>query len=245
MLNQKNQLINQLERAILPLQGIKSLPADNDISLGMPCVEEAFPNSTFPIGCTHEFICSSKQSMASTSGFVAGIIGKLMSLGGVCLYISASRTLFPASLKRYGIEPHQIIFIDLKRETDVLYATEEALKCGRLTAVISEIDKIGFKESRRFQLAAEGRRTTGFLIRQQSHALNTIASVSRWHVTSLASDFADDLPGVGFPRWSVELLKIRNGRPGKWQIEWSASGFAEIGKELRVLSKEEEYKMRG
>ena len=244
MLNQKNQLITQLERAILPLQGIKSLPTDNDISLGMPSIEEAFPNATFPIGCTHEFLCSSKQNMAATSGFIAGIIGKLMKLGGMCLYISASRTLFPPSLKRYGIEPHQIIFIDLKKETDVLYATEEALKCGRITAVVSEIDNIGFKESRRFQLAAEGRRTTGFLLRKQSYDTNTIASVSRWHITPAASGFADDLPGVGFPRWNVELQKIRNGKPGKWQIEWSASGFTEIRKGLRVLAPEER-KMRG
>lgn len=244
MLNKKNQLITQLQRAILPLQGIKSLPTDNDVSLGMPSIEEAFPNGTFPIGCTHEFLCSSNQSKASTSGFVAGIIGKLMRSGGICLYISTSRTLFPASLKRYGIEPHQIIFIDLKKEKDVLYATEEALKCGRLTAVVCEIDNIGFKESRRFQLAAEARRTTGFILRQQSHALNTIASVSRWHITSMASDFEDDLPGVGFPRWSVELMKIRNGKPGKWQVEWSASGFTEIGRKMSVV-KEENYQKIG
>ncbi len=245
MLNQTNQLLQQLQRAILPLQGIRSLPTDNDISLGMPFLEEAFPNSTFPVGCTHEFLCSSKQNMAATSGFVAGIIGKLMKSGGVCLYVSTSRTLFPASLKRYGIEPHQIIFIDLKKETDVLYATEEALKCGRVTAVISEIDNIGFKESRRLQLAAEGRRTTGFLLRQQPHATHTIASVSRWQVTSVASGFGDDLPGVGYPRWNVELVKIRNGKPGNWQIEWSASGFREVKKEMRIVPKKDSYEMRG
>lgn len=243
MLDQTNQLLQELERAILPLQGIRSLPTDNDISLDIPSIEEAFPNATFPIGCTHEFVCTSPQSLACTSGFIAGIIGKMMKRGGVCLYISASRTLFPPSLRRYGIEPHQVIFIDLKGETDVLYATEEALKCSRITAVISEINNIGFKESRRFQLAAEGRRTTGFLIRKKSRALNTIASVSRWQITSLPSHLPDDLPGVGYPRWSVELMKIRNGKPGKWQIEWSASGFTEIRKELRVVASER--KMRG
>lgn len=245
MLNQKNPLITQLEREILPLQGIRSLTADNDIRLGIPAIEAAFPNATFPIGCTHEFVCSSKQSHASTNGFIAGIIGRLMSLGGVCLYISTSRTLFPASLKRYGVEPHQIIFIDLKKEEDVLYATEEALKCGRITAVVSEISNIGFKESRRFQLAAEGRRTTAFLLRNQFRATNTIASVSRWHITSAASGFADELPGVGFPRWNIELQKVRNGRPGRWQVEWTPNGFTEVGKAMYALSEEEMKEMRG
>lgn len=245
MLNSKNQLLQQLQRDILPLQGIKSLPSDNDVVLHMPSLEASFPNDSFPVGCTHEFILSSPQSMAATSGFVAGVLGKLMSLGGVCIYISTSRTLFPAALQRYGIQPHQVIFIDLKKEADVLYATEEALKCGRITAVISEIDQISFKESRRFQLAAEGRRTTGFLLRRQSRALNTIAAVSRWHITPVASDLPDDLPGVGYARWRVELLKIRNGRPGKWEIEWSANGFTEVSKDMSVVHRKDIETMTG
>jgi protein ImuA len=33
------------------------------------------------------------------------------------------------------------------------------------------------------------------------------------------------LPGVGFPKWNVELLKVRNGKPGSWQVEWAAGKF--------------------
>ena len=36
------------------------------------------------------------------------------------------------------------------------------------------------------------------------------------------------MPGVGFPRWNVELLKVRNGKPGSWQIEWAESRFQDI-----------------
>jgi protein ImuA len=36
------------------------------------------------------------------------------------------------------------------------------------------------------------------------------------------------MPGVGFPRWEVELLKVRNGEPGKWIIEWSPNGIKYI-----------------
>jgi protein ImuA len=38
----------------------------------------------------------------------------------------------------------------------------------------------------------------------------------------------DDMPGVGFPRWNVELLKVRNGKPGSWQIEWKAGKFLHL-----------------
>ena len=30
----------------------------------------------------------------------------------------------------------------------------------------------------------------------------------------------DEMPGVGAPRWHVELQKMRNGKTGSWDIEW-------------------------
>jgi protein ImuA len=36
------------------------------------------------------------------------------------------------------------------------------------------------------------------------------------------------MPGLGFARWNVELLKVRNGKPGSWQIEWGPTGFRTI-----------------
>jgi protein ImuA len=46
----------------------------------------------------------------------------------------------------------------------------------------------------------------------------------------------DGMPGVGFPRWNVQLLKVRNGKPGAWQIEWSADGFRHIPAFTPVVS---------
>ena len=161
-----------------------------------------------------------------------------MQRGGACLWISASRTLFPAALNMYGIAPHQIVFIDLKKEKDVLYATEEALKCNKLVAVFSELNNISFKASRRLQLAAEKSRVTCFLLRRPPQHANTIAAVSRWRITPLASALCDGMPGVGFPRWNVELLKVRNGKPGRWIIEWSGEDFTEVKDNIGVREEE-------
>ncbi|HEY4206229.1 MAG TPA: hypothetical protein VGM31_05445, partial [Puia sp.] len=41
-----------------------------------------------------------------------------------------------------------------------------------------------------------------------------------------ASDISSPLmPGVGFPRWNIELSRIRNGHPGSWVVEWQAGRF--------------------
>jgi protein ImuA len=60
------------------------------------------------------------------------------------------------------------------------------------------------------------------------------SSVARWRIGPLPSDKTVDLPGPGFPRWQVELLKIRNGVPGSWQIEWKAGGFKPVYHPLLV-----------
>ncbi|MEJ7693343.1 Error-prone repair protein ImuA, partial [Daejeonella sp.] len=152
----------------------------------------------------------------------------LMQHGGACLWISMRRTLFPPSLKVFGVEPDRLIFVDLKRERDVLWAMEEALKCKGLSAVIGELGEISFTETRRLQLAAEQSRVTGFVLRSDPKKLSATACVARWNITSLPSELETGMPGVGFPRWNVELLKVRNGNPGSWKVEWSAGQFRPV-----------------
>jgi hypothetical protein len=33
---------------------------------------------------------------------------------------------------------------------------------------------------------------------------------------------------TGFPTWKVELLKVRNGRPGEWKLEWKNGRFNQL-----------------
>jgi len=224
----RNDIIAQLQKQLLPLGGFKTLRTDNPVSIGLPAIEQSFPNAAFPIGCVHEFICPAAEEISAAHGFIAGLASRFLQLGAVCLWISHNRQLFPAALKLFNINPEQVLFIDLKRERDILYVVEDALKCNKLCIVIGELQQISFKESRRFQLAAEQSRVTCFLLRNQPRITNTITAVSRWQVRSLPSELQDGLPGVGFPRWEVELVRVRNGVPGKWTIEWKVDAFVEV-----------------
>jgi protein ImuA len=100
---------------------------------------------------------------------------------------------------------------------------EEVLKCDSIAAVVGEISEISFTESRRLQLAVEQSRVTGFILRLNPKNLST-ACVARWNIKPLASA-QTDVPGIGFPVWNVSLLKIRNGKPGNWNIEWKNKRF--------------------
>ncbi|CAN5369872.1 ImuA family protein [soil metagenome] len=223
----KAEILAELQADILRLQGFKS--ADNSaMDWGLGPIKSAFPNSTFPLGAVHEFLSARPEDAAATSGFIAGLLSSLMGSNGTSLWISASRKLFPPALKSFGIQPDRFIFIDLQNEKDVLWAMDEALKCGTLTTVVGELNDISFTASRRLQLAVEQSQVTGFIIRNKVHVVNnpgTTACVSRWKITPLPSLPIEDLPGIGFPKWRVELLRIRNGKPGVWDIEWINGRF--------------------
>lgn len=217
----KADIISQLQQDILRIQGFRSKLTDTvpDIDLGP--VNTAFPNAIFPTGAVHEFLCAFREHAAATTGFVSALAGNLMQRGGACIWISVARTLFPPSLKTFGIEPDRVIFIDLQRIKDALWTLEEALKCPGIAAVIAEIPEISFTQSRRLQLVVEQSKVTGFILRTSTRAASTTACVTRWKITSLPSELEDGMPGVGYPRWQVELLKVRNGRPGAWKMEWA------------------------
>jgi len=224
----KPDIIAQLQRAILRLQGFKPASNNNIVDPGFGSMNNAFPDKVFPLGAIHEFICGGAEDAAATGGFMAGLLSSLMRGERTSIWISSSRTLFPPALKSFGISPANIIFVDLQKERDVLWAMEEALKCGALSAVVGEMQELSFTASRRLQLVVEQSQVTGFIIRRNYNNPNTTACVTRWKITPLPSESEDNLPGIGYPRWHVELLKVRNGKPGSWQMEWVDGKFRSV-----------------
>lgn len=233
----KADIITQLKKELLALQGFRPLGhAHQQIDLGT--INHSFPQSQFPLGVNHEFICNSKESLAASSGFIAGILSSLLQKGPACakasadrgavVWISSSQIIFPPALVSFGIDPSQLIFIHLRNQKEINWTIEEALKCEGLAAVVGEITSIDLTISRRLQLAAEQSRVTGFLLHHQPRQINTTTCTCRWQIQSLQSETTNGLPGVGYPRLKVELLKVRNGRPGQWQMEWANGRFKDI-----------------
>src|SRR5215211_2829640 len=238
MVPTKGDIISRLQKDILSLQGFKPASLDAGTVSGLGLIKHAFPNATFPLGVVHEFFCTGVEDGSSSCGFISGILSWLMKKGGTTVWISSSQNIFPPALKSFGIDPHRIIFIHLKKEKERLWTMEEALKCDSLSSVVGEIGQISFTESRRFQLAVEKSQVTAFLLRLNPKNFTT-ASVTRWKIQPLPSEQEMEVPGIGFPRWDVELLKVRNGYPGKWQMEWKSGEFQFIHQPLIVNTEAE------
>ncbi|ATL48992.1 Error-prone repair protein ImuA [Chitinophaga caeni] len=225
----KKSIIEKLQRQILELQGIRDTGTSKVKGLGE--VEKAFPNGTFPTGVIHEFTSNEYGGYVATHGFIAALLGKLMAQGGPCLWVSRNRRAAPGGLAAFGIPPERVIFIDLDRDKDLLWTIEEALKCPGLSAVVGEVGNLDFNASRRLQLAVEESRVTGFIHCCRPAYLQQTTSVARWRIAPLPSWLPDGMPGIGHPCWRVELLKVRSGKPGTWDIQYAAGQLRHLDRQ--------------
>ena len=124
--------------------------------------------------------------------------------------------------------------MDQVKPKEMLWAMEEALKCEGLAAVVGEIPDLSFTVSRRLQLAVEQSSVTGFILRLKPRQVGITACIARWKIKPLPSKLEEGMPGVGYPRWNIELEKTRNGRPGNWQVEYVGGQFRELDGNVEV-----------
>ena len=123
-----------------------------------------------------------------------------------------------------GLQPDRLILLEGGDEKTVLACFEEGLRHGGLGAVVAEVARLPMTASRRLQLAAEGKGAIGIALRRwrrQSEAVDfgqPTAAVTRWRVTALPSTPLP-APGVGRPRWLVELIRCRAGESADFELE--------------------------
>jgi protein ImuA len=229
----RQEIFQNLKKQVLTLEGFKEPLPTEEKKLGR--VDEAFPNGIFPFSALHEFFCYNPEEVAASFAFISALLSLSICKEHSIVWIGPSRKIFPPALKWFGILPHKVLFLHVKKEKDISWAIHEALKCSSLSAVVGELPEMNLTTSRRFQLAIEESGIGCFILRAKPKNLLT-TSVSRWHIQPLRSMVEDDFPGIGHPRWRVNLLKARNGKAGSWDIEWSNGAFQYVSK-LAVIHK--------
>src|SRR5690606_7355330 len=224
--SKKQAVVSALRRQMLELEGFKQAGASVSAGLGLGKIETVFPGGVFPLNTVHEFVYDQPEELAASCGFIGGLLSYIMKKGGMCLWINSSKEVFPPAAKMFGLEPDRIIFVSMQKQQDTLWALEEGLKCMGLCVVIAEIEHLDFVQSRRLQLAVEKSGVTGFVIRSGIKTLGATTCAARWKIIPIASIIPDDLPGVGFPQWEVNLLKVKNGSPSQWVMGWKKGQFS-------------------
>lgn len=171
------------------------------------------------------------EVLATTPGCGAALCAVLLArTGGTVLWIATGRDnlmAWPPGLARCGLAPANLVIVRAERWSDALWAMEEALRCPAVTGALlalaphagSGAGKLDLTATRRLQLAAETGGALGLLLRPDAACPDHTAAVTRWRVGSLGAGH-----GLDYPRWQLERLRVRGGRPGgPWAVTWRAA----------------------
>lgn len=122
-----------------------------------------------------------------------------------------------------------LIYVDVSRPIDLLWAMEEGLRCADLGAVIGEIwgdpAALDFTATKRLALRSEAHRVPAWLIRRAASA-NLSAARLRWRINGLPSlNHPHDAQAPGQAQWNATLFRARWQTPGTWVAHHDADGL--------------------
>jgi protein ImuA len=196
-----------------------------------PGIDQHLPGGVgLPRAAVHEVLATDPGAAA---GFCALLLARATRQGaaegepgGTVLWVAAEPDAWPPGLARFGLSPADLVLVQARRPVDALWAMEESLRCPGIAGALLALEataELDMTAARRLQLAAEAGGALGLLLRaaQEGEAEQppTTAALTRWRVAALpgAGGSAHDL---GDPRWRLELLRARGGRPQRWSVTW-------------------------
>jgi protein ImuA len=190
-----------------------------------------------PAGCIHEIEGAgwdAETGVAASSFAAALVTGR--SEGGAILWAVRDDAPYAPRLAAFGFDLDRVIFCRCRNDAEALAALEEALRTSGVTVAIGEVAHVTLTQSRRLHLICERAGGMGLLLRRQFHGAQASrkpqgsAAATRWRIQSAPSEITE--PGLGPPRWRLDLLYRRGGMPASYLVEWS-----DEARHLRLVAK--------
>ena len=196
------------------------------LPFGDPRIDSRLPGGGLALGRWHEMAGEGMEieTAAAAGAFVGALIAPLAARGAV-VWVMRREDLYAPGLAGLGFPAERLIQVRAPSETEALAALEDALGAAGVAAAIGEVEDLDLTAGRRLQLACERHGAIGFVIRRRLFggvkAASSTAAATRWRIASAPSESPPGEPGLGPPRWRVELQRCRGGRTGVWIMEKS------------------------
>ncbi|WP_206366318.1 ImuA family protein [Sphingomonas flavalba] len=196
------------------------------LAFGIEAIDSRLADHGLDGAGLHEIAAASStlNDDAAATLFAAGVAARFAARPGFTVLWALTRfDLYAPGLEQVGLGPDTILYAQGRKDADVLAIAEDGLRDGSLACVIAEVKAAGQTATRRLQLAASDGKTPMLLYRRhrardRCPLDQTSAAMTRWRIGCVASE---RLPyaGVGRERWSVELVRQRNGPPFSLEVE--------------------------
>ena len=203
------------------------------VRLGLAGLDRALPWGGLPRGALHEVAARNIGGceVPAATGFCAFLLSRLVApesgaAGGPVLWcqreslIHEDGALYGPGLAAFAGLAERLVVVRGRRDSDVLWAMEEGLRCPALAAVVGEVEHLDLTASRRLQLAAEASGVTALVLRPRHDGLTPSAALTRWRVAAAPGRGGVGHGGVGAIAWDVDLWRCRGGGvPRRWCLE--------------------------
>jgi protein ImuA len=216
-------MIDQLRQHLQVLQksgGIEGRPGT--LPFGIPVIDTMLGGGLVR-SALHEIAATGEAHLPAAAGFALAVAKRAAPsprLFWVSEDMAFAESGVPhgAGLDALGLAPEQLVMVSVTHRRDLLWAMEEASRCGATTAVIGEMraGAIDGVSIRRLSLAAAECGTLALLLRTEPPG-DASTAVTRWVVGATPSI------APGAPRLAAQLVRNRRGPTGTWVLEWSDS----------------------
>lgn len=200
------------------------------LSTGLPPVDAHLDTAATPLGAVHEIAGhgGDEEQGAAGAAFLALSL-KASAPTGWIAWVTQEGDLYAPGLAAFGLDLRRLILVSARRDAEVCWALEEALRSRALAAVVAEVGVLTLTATRRLQLAAEQAGIPCFLLRRwrtqqlAQQRAQPIAAVTRWRISpqphSRGSDQAT-VPELGPVHWRLDLWRCRNAAAASWIMEF-------------------------
>lgn len=219
--------------------GLGAGPRTAAWSLGAPEIDALMGDNALDAAACHELKPQSAKAASHAAALAFALALAKRRLDGAAragrglpriLWCTSPRTmldtgaLYPPGLARFGLNASSFLFIDGRREDDVLWALEEGLRSGSLALAVGALSSIGLTPARRLSLAARDG-ATPLLLLTGARSAPSAATATRWRIDPAASGAHPfDPRAPGLPRLAVRLERCRSAPPATEAamiLEWS------------------------
>lgn len=134
------------------------------LSTGWPALDAALPGGGWPVGALVEVLQARTQ--APVWQLLAPALAQVLRQeAGPLVLVGAPYPVFTPGLAARGLPPQRLLWVRAQANAPRLWATEQALRCAEVAAVLAWLPQVLSADLRRLQLAAQRHRRLLFVLR--------------------------------------------------------------------------------
>jgi len=216
-----HEVIRRLQQRVEQIEGARRSGDEVPVGTGCAGLDRLFLAGGMQRGTLVECFLADGVQQGGGAGTLAMLLAqRLAADGGALVVMDSGRVFYPPAAAALGVDWGRLIVVRAKSAQDELWALDQALRSPGVAAVWAPLKRLGARDFRRLQLAAESSGAVGLLLRPaHSHKQPSWA-----HVQLAVSPLREaDLPSCSSPTVSFKGRQVGRSAPLRgWHLQVKA-----------------------